>query len=45
MAASGAILVLVFRDIAPLAYREGHPAPTMGMVLGFALGLAGSLIL
>lgn len=45
MAASGAILALVFQDIAPLAHRERHPAPTMGMVFGFAVGLAGKLML
>ena len=45
MAAAGGILALVFSDIAPLAHRSMHPAPTMGMVLGFGLGLTGLLFL
>lgn len=43
MVAAGAILALVFHDIAPRAHRDRHPAPTMGMVLGFGIGLAGLL--
>lgn len=45
MTAAGGILALVFTDIAPLAHRHLHPGPTLGMVLGFTLGLAGMLFL
>lgn len=45
MAAGGAILALVFNDIAPMAHRNLHPGPTMGMILGFGMGLAGVLFL
>ncbi|MCB5162763.1 ZIP family metal transporter [Marinomonas algarum] len=42
--ASGGILYAVFQDIAPQAVLEKHWAPPMGAVMGFALGLAGYMI-
>lgn len=41
--AAGGILYLVFQDVAPQARLEGHGAPPLGAVAGFALGLAGYL--
>jgi ZIP family zinc transporter len=38
---AGGILFLVFNDVAPLAHREGHWAPTLGAIAGFMVGLAG----
>ncbi len=43
--AAGGIVYLVFHDIAPLAYRKGHWAPTLGAVLGFLVGLVGESLL
>jgi ZIP family zinc transporter len=45
LAASGGILYLVFQDIAPQARLRRHWAPPLGAVLGFALGLAGHMLL
>lgn len=45
LAASGAILALVFQDIAPAAHRKHHVVPAMGMVLGFSLGLGANVLL
>ncbi|MEQ9262099.1 MAG: hypothetical protein RLP14_02950 [Owenweeksia sp.] len=41
---SGGILFLTFQDIAPQARLEKHWAPTLGAVLGFALGLMGHML-
>lgn len=43
--AAGGILYLTFQDIAPQARLEHHWAPPLGAVLGFALALAGDLLL
>jgi ZIP family zinc transporter len=43
--ASGGILYSVFQDLAPQARLEQHWAPPLGAVLGFALGLAGHLLM
>jgi len=43
MIASGGILFLVFQDIAPQVPLQNHTLPTLGAVMGFALGLAGHL--
>lgn len=43
--AAGGILYLTFQDIAPQARMERHWAPPLGAVVGFALALAGSLLL
>lgn len=42
--ASGGIVYLLFQDIAPHAHLENAHAPALGSVLGFALGLAGHLL-
>lgn len=42
--AGGGILYCVFQDIAPEAKLERHWAPSLGAVLGFALGLAGHML-
>ncbi len=39
MTAAGGILYILVQDIAPLAHRDGHWAPTLGAVLGSALGI------
>jgi ZIP family zinc transporter len=45
MFAAGGILYLIFQDIAPAAH-DGHSwLPPLGAVLGFALGLAGDLLI
>lgn len=41
LAASGGIVYLVFHDIAPDAFEEGHWLPTMGASLGFLLAMVG----
>ena len=41
--AAGGILYLVFQDIAPQAKLAAHWGPPLGAVLGFALGLAGTM--
>ncbi len=43
LASSGGILYLTFQDIAPQAKLEKHWAPSVGAVLGFAVGLAGHM--
>lgn len=45
MFASGGILYLLFEDVAPQVPLERHWAPPLGAVAGFALGLAGHLML
>jgi ZIP family zinc transporter len=42
--AAGGILYLLFQDIAPQARLRQRWAPTLGAVLGFALGLLGELL-
>lgn len=42
--AAGGILYLTFQDIAPQVPLEKHWGPSLGAVAGFALGLAGSLL-
>ncbi len=44
MGAAGAILYLVFKDIAPKANLEKSWAPPFGAVVGFALGLTGHIL-
>lgn len=41
--ASGGIVYLIFHDIAPEAHQKGHWMPTLGAIVGFALGLAGAV--
>ncbi|MGE9270072.1 MAG: ZIP family metal transporter [Verrucomicrobiales bacterium] len=41
---SGAILYLVFQDVAPQAKLERHWAPPLGAVLGFVLGMVGEML-
>ena len=43
--AAGGILYLTFQDIAPQARLARHWTPPLGAVLGFALALAGELLL
>ncbi|MCP4818800.1 MAG: divalent cation transporter, partial [Shimia sp.] len=43
--AAGGILYLIFQDIAPEAYEEGTWSPALGAVAGFALGLAGDMVI
>jgi ZIP family zinc transporter len=43
--AAGGILYLIFQDIAPQAKLERYWAPPLGAVAGFALGLAGHLVI
>lgn len=43
--AAGGILYLVFQDIAPQARLARHWGPPLGAVLGFALGLVGTMLL
>jgi ZIP family zinc transporter len=45
LAAAGGILYLTFQDIAPQARLQRHWAPPLGAVAGFALGLAGHLLI
>lgn len=40
--AAGGITYLIFHDIAPKANRAGHWGPTLGSVLGFAIGILGT---
>jgi zinc transporter, ZIP family len=40
MAAAGGILYLLVQDVAPMAHQDRHWAPTLGAVLGFAVGIA-----
>ncbi|MBK1830191.1 hypothetical protein JIN77_05620 [Verrucomicrobiaceae bacterium R5-34] len=41
---SGAILYLVFQDVAPQAQLKRHWGPALGAVLGFTLGLVGEML-
>lgn len=41
---SGAILYLIFEDIAPGAHLERRSYPAMGALCGFLLGLAGTML-
>lgn len=41
LVASGGIVHLVFHDIAPGAFREGHWGPTLGASLGFLVAIVG----
>ena len=43
--AAGGILYLVFQDIAPQARLASHWGPPLGAVLGFALGLSGTMLM
>ena len=43
--AAGGILYLLFQDIAPKAHSNRSSAPALGAVAGFALGLAGELLI
>ncbi|SDZ51376.1 zinc transporter, ZIP family [Jannaschia faecimaris] len=43
--AAGGVLYLVFEDVAPADRMESDPTPPLGAVAGFALGLAGHLML
>ena len=43
--AGGGLLYATFQDIAPQSRLEQHWAPPLGAVLGFALALAGQLLL
>ena len=45
MISSGGILYLMFQDIAPTVPLENSMLPPLGAVLGFALGLAGHLMI
>jgi len=42
---AGAILYLVFQDIAPMAKVRNHWTPAMGAALGFMLGMIGEKVL
>ncbi|UWQ92196.1 divalent cation transporter [Aliisedimentitalea scapharcae] len=43
--AAGGILYLLFQDIAPEAQVKGAWSPSLGAVMGFALGLAGEMVI
>ncbi|MDN3555757.1 ZIP family metal transporter [Halomonas maura] len=43
--AAGGILYSVFQDLAPQARLERHWGPPLGAVMGFALGVAGHMLL
>lgn len=40
--ASGEVLYLIFKDVAPQSRMQRHRAPPLGAVLGFALGMLGA---
>lgn len=42
---SGGILYLIFDDIAPKAHVKYHDFPAIGAVLGFLLGMIGSMVI
>lgn len=42
--AAGGILYLIFQDIAPQARMRRHWAPPLGAVLGFGLGMLGTML-
>lgn len=43
--AAGGILYLLFQDIAPKAHSDQKALPALGAVAGFALGLAGEMLI
>jgi len=43
--AAGGILYLLFQDIAPQSRLDRHWGPTLGAVVGFCLGMLGSLLI
>jgi ZIP family zinc transporter len=43
--AAGGILYSVFQDLAPQARLARHWGPPLGAVLGFALGIAGHMLI
>ncbi|WP_411642343.1 ZIP family metal transporter [Loktanella agnita] len=45
LSAAGAILYLIFQDIAPQTRLENRHAPALGAVAGFVLGLLGHLLI
>ncbi|WP_106744747.1 ZIP family metal transporter [Yoonia maritima] len=45
LTAAGAILYLIFQDIAPQAKLENRHRPALGAVAGFLLGLTGHLVI
>lgn len=45
MFAAGGILYLIFQDVAPEAHEAGAYAPALGAVAGFALGMAGNMVI
>jgi ZIP family zinc transporter len=42
---SGGILYLIFQDIAPQAVMRRHWSPPLGAILGFLLGMLGSVVI
>ena len=42
---SGGILYLIFDDIAPNAHMKNHDFPAIGAVLGFLLGMVGTMMI
>ncbi|MEA3165685.1 MAG: zinc transporter, family [Thermoplasmata archaeon] len=44
LAAAGGILYILVQDIAPLAHKDGHWAPALGAVFGFALGIVADAV-
>jgi ZIP family zinc transporter len=44
LAAAGGILYILVQDIAPLAHKDGHWAPALGAVGGFALGIVAQAV-
>jgi ZIP family zinc transporter len=45
LSAAGGILYLIFQDIAPQSRLNRHWAPTLGAVIGFAVGLLGNALI
>jgi ZIP family zinc transporter len=44
LVAAGGILYIFVQDIAPLAHKDGHWAPTLGAVAGFGLGVVAQAV-
>ncbi|MFA5942996.1 MAG: divalent cation transporter [Candidatus Thermoplasmatota archaeon] len=44
LVAAGGILYILVQDIAPLAHRDGHWAPALGAVFGFAVGITAKVL-
>jgi ZIP family zinc transporter len=44
LSAAGGILYLIFQDIAPQAKLDRHWGPPLGAVIGFAVGLLGTML-